>query len=419
MKYYVVVQAPAYSLTAEKCAMESAFAVHLRMLRLIIGPKYEELVLIAPGLPEAAYRASAGKLEVLELQTSGVRFLPAFPLDMSRGAFLLQRLWPIWRWLSALFREPCVVQSGMSTELGRPLMFLASLAARRFGRPVIFIVDMDFRLHARSFYRAGHWSLKSYLVNRFAYDPLKWLQMRLAPLLFAVCCFKDAAMVRDFGRGRANVHMFYDTVHSLQNVLAGGQLARRLEWIAGSGPMVLVYFGRLAANKGVDRMITAVGIARAQGVDARLRIIGDGDRRSALVDQVHALGLEGHVEFVPQVAYGEPLFRLLEDCHACVAAPLIEDTPRAAFDAFSRGLPVIAFDIAYFRDLAQASGAVITTPLSQATGLAEAVVQLAQDRQRLAQLAQRAVQFAADNTQEIWLRRRLAWLDEVSTGSPQ
>jgi glycosyltransferase involved in cell wall biosynthesis len=213
--------------------------------------------------------------------------------------------------------------------------------------------------------------------------------------------------------------MFYDTVHSSQDVLAGGQLARRLEWIAGSGPFVLAYFGRLAANKGIDRMIAAVAIARAQGVDARLRIIGDGDCRLALVDQVRALGLEDHVEFVPQVAYGEPLFGLLEDCHACLAAPLIEDTPRAAFDALSRGLPVIAFDIAYFRDLAQASGAVVTTPWSQSKGLAEAVMQLAQDRQRLAQLTQRAVQFAADNTQEIWLQRRLAWLDEGSTGSPQ
>jgi glycosyltransferase involved in cell wall biosynthesis len=120
-------------------------------------------------------------------------------------------------------------------------------------------------------------------------------------------------------------------------------------------PFRVTYFGRLAVNKGIDRMIVATGLARQRGVDVHLRIIGDGECRESLRLQAREANLEAYVEFEPPVTYGEPLFRRLEDCHACVAAPLIEDTPRAAFDAFSRGLPIIAFDIAYFRDLAQAS----------------------------------------------------------------
>lgn len=420
MKYYVVVQAPAYALSAERCAVESAFAVHLRVLRKMIGPKYEELVLIGPGLPDDAYQASAGRLEVLDARSTGVRFLSAFPLSMSRSTFLLRRLWPTWRWLKSLFSEPCVVHSGMSTELARPLMLMASLAARSAGRPVIFMVDMDFREHAKRFYRTGQWSLKSYLVNRLAYDPLKWLQLRLAPSLFDMCCFKGATLVRDFGRGRPNVRMFYDTVHSSGDVLTSEQLGRRVEWIlSGTGDFTVTYFGRLAANKGVDRMIQAIGLVRAQGVNARLRVIGDGDCRESLSKLARELGIAAHVEFVPPVAYGEPLFDLLRDCHVCIAAPLVEDTPRAAFDAFSRGLPVVAFDIAYFRDLAKASSAVITTTWPEAAGLASAIVQLARDRQRLGELARSAVRFAADNTQEIWLQRRLAWLDDVSLRTGQ
>ena len=420
MKYFVVVQAPAYSLSAERCALESAFAVHLRVLRKLIGPKYSELVLIGPSLTDEAYRASAGQLEVLDVSSSGVRFLPAFPLSVSRSDFLLHRLWPTWRWLTSLFSEPCVVHSGMSTELARPLMFMASLAARCAGRPVIFMVDMDFRDHARRFYRTGQWSLKSYLVNRLAYDPLKWLQLRLAPSLFTICCFKGATLVRDFGRGRPNVRMFYDTVHSSADVLTAEQLARRLEFVvSGVGAFTATYFGRLAANKGIDRMIRATSLARAQGVDVRLRIIGDGDCRESLVKLASELGIAGHVEFCPAVAYGEPLFGLLKDCHICIAAPLIEDTPRAAFDAFSRGLPIVAFDISYFSDLAKASGAVIATPWPEAEGLSRAIVQLARDPQRLGELIRRAVGFAGDNTQEIWLGRRLEWLEEVSARSGQ
>jgi glycosyltransferase involved in cell wall biosynthesis len=420
MKYFVVVQAPAYSLSVDSCALESAFAVHLSLLRQLIGPKYDELVLIGPGLSADDYRSKVNQLSVLDAATSGVRFVPAFPLSASRAGFLLRRLWPTWRRLKSIFAEPCVVHSGMSTELARPLMFMASLAAKRMGRPVIFMVDMDFREHARRFYADRQWSLPSYLVNRLAYDPLKWLQLRLAPYLFDVCCFKGSILVRDFGRGRPNVHKFYDTVHSAADVLDDPQLARRLEWIARpGGPFTAVFFGRLAANKGIDRMITATHLARERGLDVRLRIIGDGECRAALADQIRDLALEAHVELVPAVAYGDPLFKLLEDCHVCVAAPLIEDTPRAAFDAFSRGLPMVAFDIAYFTDLEQASGAVITTPWAEAEGLAVAIVQLAQDRPRLMEMTRRAVQFAAQNTQEIWLRRRLGWLEDASRGADQ
>ena len=414
MKYYLVVQAPGYPLSAERVALESAFAVHLRTLRELIGAEFDELVMIGPAMTESAYRAAESRLDVLDVATSGVRFLPAFQLADSRAHFLMHRLVPMWRWLKELFAVPCVVHSGMSTDLARPLLFMASLAARRMGRPVIFIVDMDFRQHAWRFFKIGTWSLKSYLASRLAYDPLKGLQMRLAPGLFEVCCFKGQSLVRDFGRGRPNVHNFYDTVHSARDVLDGEQLQARIRWIeSGDRPLRVTYFGRLAANKGVDRMIAAVKLARSRGTDVCLRVIGEGECREALRAQARDTGVEEHVEFLAPVPYGEQLFRLLADCHACIAAPLIEDTPRAAFDALSRGLPIIAFDIAYFRDLARASGAVLAMPWPDVDGLADALVHIDRDRALLGTMTRCAVDFGAKNTQDIWLRKRLEWLREV------
>jgi glycosyltransferase involved in cell wall biosynthesis len=276
------------------------------------------------------------------------------------------------------------------------------------------MVDMDFRQHAWRFYKIGSWSLKSYLASRLVYDPLKGLQLRLAPGLFDVCCFKGASLVRDYGRGRTNVHDFYDTVHSARDVLDEEQQRARLRWLeSGTGPLRVVYFGRLAANKGVDRMIAAVKLARSRGTDVCLRVIGDGECREALHAQARSTAMEEHVEFLLPVQYGEQLFRLLEDCHACMAAPLIEDTPRAAFDAFSRGLPIIAFDIAYFRDLAQASDAVLAMPWPEVDGLADALLRIDGDRALLGSMSSNAVRFAARNTQEIWLQKRLEWLREI------
>jgi glycosyltransferase involved in cell wall biosynthesis len=417
MKYFVVVQAPAFSMGPDRFAVESAFAVHLQALREQIGPAYDELVLVGPGMSKARWEAQASQMTEVDAQATGVRFVAAFPLEISRVRFLLQGFVPMWFWLKRLFAQPCVVNSGMSTELSRPLMFMASLAARRMKRPVIFMVDMDFRMHARRFYETGAWSYRSYLVNRWLYDPLKWLQLRLAPLLFDVCCFKGETLVRDFGRGRPNVRKFHDTVHSADDLLDAGQLKVRMEWIRnGSDGLAVVYFGRLAANKGISRIIEAVAICRDRGVNVHLRIVGDGDCKQELVEQAQRLELLKQVEFIDALPWGAPLFRSLQDQHVCVFAPLTEDTPRAAFDALCRGLPVVAFDIAWFRDLAAESHAVITTQWPESAGLADAFARLSADREEVARLSARAVAFAAVNTQQAWLERRLGWLKEVETG---
>jgi hypothetical protein len=127
LKYFVVVQAWAFPISAEECALESAFAEHLVTLRMLIGSRYAELVLLGPKMTRAHYMANVGHLSVLDARSSGVRFLPAYDSEISRPAFLMTRLVPTWRWLKRLFSEDCVVQSGMSTQLAKPLM-LGSIA---------------------------------------------------------------------------------------------------------------------------------------------------------------------------------------------------------------------------------------------------------------------------------------------------
>jgi glycosyltransferase involved in cell wall biosynthesis len=414
MRYVVVVQAPAWPVSHGVFALDSAFAAHLRELKMQVGSAFEELVLIGPSMTQAQYEALRPQMVELDAQASGIRFLPAFPLDVPRWKFLLTGWWPMWRMLNREFSGPCVVHSGMSTDLARPLMFMASLAGWWRKRPVVFFVDMDFREHARRFRETGAWGLRSYVLNRAVYDPLKWIQLWMAPRLFDLCCFKSPALVRSFGKGRPNVKSFFDTAHSASQVVSEEALAERLSRISDPARgLVACYFGRLAMNKGVDRMIEAVRVARKAGADVRLRIIGDGECRDALRQQVEREGLGYAVDFINAVSYGEPLFSLLADCDVCLAAPIVEDTPRAAFDAMARGLPVIAFDISYFRELAMSGGSVVTTPWPHAQGMASALVDLSTDRMRLASLVRKAVVFARANTQEIWLSRRHAWLQAL------
>jgi glycosyltransferase involved in cell wall biosynthesis len=414
MDYVIAVQAPAYPMSETCFATESAFAQHLRELRQSVGNSFEKVVLLAPVLTEAEYAKRRDVLGVLSAESDGVVFVPAHRTDTPARRFWRHEALALWRRIRQVVSRAGVVHSGVSDDVWRPLMAMVNVAAWLERRPVMFLVDIDFREHSRRYRQVGLWSFRQYLTNRLFYDPLIYLQVWCAPRMFQLVLLKSASMVRDFGKGRAHVKNFYDTVHGPEDVLSDQELSQRIELLREpQRPFQVVYFGRLVAYKGLDRAVEALGILRQRGVDVHLTLIGSGECESALRDQVAQAGLDQAVHFVPPLPYGPALFERLRSMHVCVACPLVEDTPRAAFDAMARGLPVVAFDISYFRDLAQTSQAVVLARWPEPAALARSLEQVAADRERLVDMARKGVAFARANTQAVWLQRRAAWMQAV------
>ncbi len=412
--YVIAVQAPAYPVSPTQFATESAFAEHLKELRTSVGPGFGRVVLIAPQLPQAQYEAKKQHLGSIDLARDGIVFLPTHPTDVSAKNFWLKHARRIWQQARSAARTAGIVHSGLADDTYRPMLGFVNLAAWLARRPVIFVVDIDFRQHTRRYHALGLWSRKSYLVNRVLHDPFKWVQVWLATRQFQLVLLKSASMVKDFGAGRPNVKNFYDTVHAAKDVLSPNEAVPRLAWLAEPHePLHLAYFGRFVAYKGLDRAIEGVRLARERGANVRLTLIGEGECRAALLRQVETGGLADVVTFLPPVPYGPALFDQLARAHLTIATPLTEDTPRAAFDSMARGLPLLAFDISYFKDLADESGAVVLARWHEAASIADRLVELARNRSPLPEMARRGLDFARANTQTIWLERRAGWVREL------
>ncbi|TCM49673.1 glycosyltransferase involved in cell wall biosynthesis [Rhizobium sp. PP-F2F-G48] len=417
MKSYVIaLQGSVYRIDTDTWAVESAYSHHLIELISSIDKSFSEIVVICPAMSDEAY--ARNRLSLSEMKrTSGVSFITAYPENVSPRVFWTRHAARLLREIKSTLRHAGIVHSGMSSDIWRPFMAMVNVTAWSMGKPVLFIVDIDFRMNTWRLRRLGVWSRKNYLTNRLFHDPMRWTQLWLAPRLCDLVLLKSPELVRDFGKGRAHVKNFLDTVHASEHILSDTALQSRLKSLRQPGtPLKLAYFGRLVPYKGVDKAIEAVGILRARGLDIRLSIIGDGPCREALCRQIEDAGLQTVVTMLPSVAYGEPLFAALADCHASLATPLREDTPRSAFDSMARGLPIVAFDIAYFTGLAEQSGAVALATWPDAQSLAGEIAALAEDRERLAEMTSNAVAFARANTQPIWLARRQQWTREHVRG---
>lgn len=408
--YLLAVQTPVYRLSDTSFAIESAFSHHLKELREQFAGRVSKFVIIAPEMSADRYRPDT--MATIDAE-DGITLVPAHPDDVSVKAFWTQHAARMWREVNACIADARVVHSGLASDLWRPTMMIVNLAAWRRKKPLMFIVDIDFRNNTRRLRKMRVWGLKSYLTNRLFHDPVRWLQVFFTVRISRLALLKGPGLVRDFGAGKPHVKNFLDTAFSAEQVLTADELDARVARLENEdGPLQLVYFGRLVPYKGLHLAIDAIKIATAKGHDVRLTIIGEGPCLLDLRRQVRDARLSGSVTFLPAVPYGKPLFDLLSHYHASIACPLMEDTPRATIDSMARGLPVLAFDLDYFKGLAEIGGAVTTAQWPDAGKLAETFARMSADRPELIAQTRRAVDFARANTQQIWLERRRAWVEE-------
>jgi glycosyltransferase involved in cell wall biosynthesis len=124
---------------------------------------------------------------------------------------------------------------------------------------------------------------------------------------------------------------------------------RRLDW---RGAPRAVFVGRLAAEKGLDLLVSAWPLVRARYPEARLTLIGDGPQRLALEEMVKTLGMTlgpGQAVDMPGTA-PEPN-ELLRGADLFILPSREEGMSIALLEAMALGIPLVASSIAGNRRL--------------------------------------------------------------------
>jgi glycosyltransferase involved in cell wall biosynthesis len=383
------------------------------MLRARLAPRVRRLTVSGPEMSAAEYERSKGSLAEIDEAAEQIVYRPLYASSLGTAGFWLRypaRLRDLYREV----RAAEVVHASTSHDLWRPMEFPALVFGRWLGRTTICVNDIDVRSNAWMNYRTGRWSRRSYLVCRYLYDPIRRLQLEWAARNCSLALLKGRKFAADFGRGRASVKDFLDSAFSAEHLIPPAALEAKIAALGDPArPLELVFFGRLTAYKGVDQCLRALAESVRLGGDGfRFTVIGAGEERENLEQLAAELGLGDRVRFTGPIRFGPALFEQLYRCHLLLAAPLSNDSPRSALDAFAAGLGIVAFDTEYYRDLA-ASGAVDLVPWPSASELGARIAEHCRNPRALADRLLRAVAFAAENTQEQWLDRRIGWTLEA------
>lgn len=114
-------------------------------------------------------------------------------------------------------------------------------------------------------------------------------------------------------------------------------------------PLILCV-GRLVPEKGHICLVEAFAKLRARGIDARLRILGEGPDRRRIESRIHALGIADHCE-LPGAVSEQTVLREMASASVFALASFMEGLPVAIMEALLLGLPVVAPRVAGIPEL--------------------------------------------------------------------
>src|SRR5918996_1070833 len=157
-----------------------------------------------------------------------------------------------------------------------------------------------------------------------------------------------------------------------------------VEPYAGSEPRLLC-IGRLIPVKGHLVLLRSLAQARGRVPDLVLDVAGQGPLEPALKAYAGELGLSDAVRFLGFVS---PIQGAIEDAAAVVVPSLGEGFGMVALEAMERGRPVIASDVGGLPEIVADGETGFVVPAGDAEALADAMVALATDLARAAEMGQ-------------------------------
>lgn len=181
------------------------------------------------------------------------------------------------------------------------------------------------------------WSLTLHGLSDFGDPTGQRVREKLERARFVVC-------VSEHGRGQAleiTGGEFASRIHVIRCGLDEDAFDAQASPSPAGGPLKLVCIGRLAPEKGHAGLLDALAEARGRGLDAELRLIGEGPERPALEARVRALGLDTQVA-LPGARSGAELRQELAAADLFVLSSLMEGLPVTLMEALATGTPVIA-----------------------------------------------------------------------------
>lgn len=299
--------------------------------------------------------------------------------------------------------EPILLDALRKSRLLYGNSFDARRLSRQVGVPVVGIMEYNLRT-TLVFAAAGVQNLRQRTIRQAG--AFKYYMTRVAPLM------KSATMLHCNGYPifeearwlNANRLLYLDSRMRGDMVIPLDRLEARLAERRSRRPRLL-FSGRLEPAKGALDVVHVAAECHRRGLDFELELYGQGSQREEITRTIASEGLSSKVflrDPVPYPTLNELArsFDLFVCCH-------IQDDPSCTYlESLGCGLPVVGYSNGMWRAMFADCRAGLVRPLGSPEKLAEAIIELLAEPEKVDDLSRRARTFALDHSFEREYRRR-------------
>jgi glycosyltransferase involved in cell wall biosynthesis len=156
-----------------------------------------------------------------------------------------------------------------------------------------------------------------------------------------------------------------------------------------NGKVTFGFAARMEELKGPMVLMEAFGATFDRVPNVCLKIAGDGSQRQKVTALARALRVSDHYQYYGIYSRPEERTAFMHDLDIFVMPSFTEGTPNSIIEAMANGKPIIASAVGGIPDMIDSESGILV-PAGDASALAEAMVQLAQNPQQRIRMGQAA-----------------------------
>jgi glycosyltransferase involved in cell wall biosynthesis len=211
--------------------------------------------------------------------------------------------------------------------------------------------------------------------------------------LYITVSEKDRQMLLSSGIPEEAIELIYNTIDLDVSAIPGNRDELKKEFDLPPQAIVCTGIGRLVPQKGFDILIEGFAKIASQVPDLYCLIIGEGDDKAKLSEQIRSAGLEKQIRLLGYQDRAKAM-SILKSSDIFVMPSRYEGTPIALLEAAALRRPILATCAGGIPELVTHEQHAHLVPIHDPAALGQGLVRMSQDRdyaQRLGQNAQARV----------------------------
>jgi colanic acid/amylovoran biosynthesis glycosyltransferase len=206
--------------------------------------------------------------------------------------------------------------------------------------------------------------------------------------------------------------LFFDGRVERSMLISPEALEDRLQALGSGRPLRLAFSGRLIRMKGADHLPLVAQELKRRRVPFEMTICGDGVLAESMRQQIRSWGLEDCVQMRGVLDFANQLLPFVKkEVDVFVCCHRQGDPSCTYVETMACGVPIVGYANEALDGILRRTPVGSGVPIDDVSALADAIVRLNSDRESLAAMSRRALEFGSEHTFEATFRKRVEHLE--------